>query len=45
MVVSDSNQELMKPRLLEKKLREKFISNLKDRQKMDSYEVKIRPVL
>lgn len=31
MVVSDSNQELMKPRLLEKKLREKFISNLKDR--------------
>ena len=35
----------MKPYLLERKMREKFINNMKSSNKIDNYQILIKPVL
>ena len=39
----DKAAQLQKPKLLEKKYREKFVSDLKNSNKIDNYEIKLKP--
>ena len=39
----DKAAQLQKPKLLEKKYREKFVSDLKNNNKIDNYEIKLKP--
>lgn len=43
--IFDSKQELTKPRLMEKKLRDKFINDFHKQKKIDNYEINIRPIV
>ena len=41
--IRDKAAQLQKPKILEKKYREKFVNDLKNSNKIDNYEVKLKP--
>lgn len=43
--IFDTKQELTKPRTMERNLRDKFINELQKQNKIDNYEINIRPII
>ena len=43
--IFDKKHDLMRPRIIERKLRDRFIRELQKQRKIDNYEVNITPIL